>query len=88
MSISNMKKVFQFSKSCLKLSSPCVFCPLARQSKLSFPSCSIGTRAAFDLIHVNTWGPYKSTTHDGYMYFLIIVDDFSRDTWTHLLRTK
>ena len=35
-----------------------------------------------------TRGPYKSSTHDGYKYFLIIVDDCNRCTWTYLLSTK
>lgn len=45
---------------------------------------SISTKSAFDLIHVDTWGPYKSTTYDEFRYFLTIVDDFSRVTWTYL----
>ncbi|XP_075077902.1 uncharacterized protein LOC142164245 [Nicotiana tabacum] len=36
----------------------------------------------------NSNGPYKIPTHDGYKYFLTIVDDYSRGTWTYLLRTK
>lgn len=70
------------------LSSSCVICPMERQSKLYFPSSSIYTKATFDLIYVDTWCPYKSTTHDGYRYFLKIVDDLSKATWTHLLGTK
>ena len=88
MPMNNMKHVFQFSKSCSKLSSPCGICPMTRQSKLSFLSSSICTKASFDLIHVDIQGPYKSTTHDRYRYFLTIVDDFCRATWTYLLGTK
>lgn len=42
----------------------------------------------FYLIHVDTWGPYHTPTQEGYKYFVIIVDDFSRVTWTFLVTTK
>lgn len=37
---------------------------------------------------MDTWGPYNSITHDEFKYFLTIVDDFGKATWTHLLSTK
>ncbi|XP_015160329.1 uncharacterized protein [Solanum tuberosum] len=46
-----------------------------------FPSSSIRSSACFDLIHVDLWGPYSTSTFDGNKYFLTIVDDFSRLTW-------
>ncbi|GAA0143530.1 hypothetical protein LIER_04196 [Lithospermum erythrorhizon] len=36
----------------------------------------------------STHGPYSTSTYDGYRYFLTIVDDHSKITWTHLLSTK
>jgi len=88
MPMSNMKKVFPISTSCSKFSFPCIICPMARQSKLPFPSSNISTTSVFELIHVDTWGPYKTPTHNGFRYFITIVDDFSRATWTYLLSTK
>ena len=66
----------------------CDICPLAKQSRLCFPSSSIKTVAPFDLIHCDIWGPHKTRTHSGARYFLTIVDDFSRFTWVHLMRFK
>jgi len=88
MPLSNMKKIFPVSIPCSKFSSPCIICPMERQSKLPFYTSNITTKVVFDLIHVDTWGPYNSITHDGFRNFLTIVDDFSRATWTHLLSTK
>lgn len=51
-------------------------------------SSTIVSKHLFDLIHVDTWGPYKTPTHDGFKYFLTIVDDHIRATWTFLLSTK
>ena len=67
---------------------PCDICPKARQHKLPFPSSSIHSTNTFDLIHIDTWGPYNTKTYDGFSYFLTIVDDYSRTTWSHLLSTK
>jgi len=43
---------------------------------------------AFELVHVDTWGPYHTKTYSGHRYFLSIVDDYTRITWTHLMVTK
>lgn len=37
---------------------------------------------------MNTRGPYKVPTYNGFKYFLIIVDAYNRGTWTFLLSTK
>ena len=50
-------------------------------------STSITTKI-FELLHVDLWGPYHIPTHDGYHYFLTMVDDYSRSTCTQLLRCK
>lgn len=39
----------------------------------------------FEFIHVDLWGTKAIT---GASYFLTIVDDYSRVTWTHLLSNK
>ena len=33
-------------------------------------------------------GPYHVSTYDNDKYFITLVDDYSRSTWTHLLSTK
>jgi len=40
------------------------------------------------MIHVDISGPYANPTYDGYKYFITIIDDYSRATWTHLLSNK
>ncbi|KAL8160211.1 hypothetical protein V2J09_001748 [Rumex salicifolius] len=42
----------------------------------------------FELLHMDLWGPYKSPTYSGAHYFVTVVDDFSRATWTHLIQSK
>lgn len=66
----------------------CQVCPAAKQTRSSFPSSSIKTTHAFQLIHIDVWGPYRQSTHNGFTQFLTIVDDFTRTTWIHLLKYK
>jgi len=67
---------------------PCDICHRAKQQRLPFHSSSITSSKAFDLIHVDTWGPYHTKTIHGQRYFLTLVDDYTRSTWTHLMVTK
>lgn len=66
----------------------CPVCPLAKQTRLSFPSSMTRTDNVFDLLHMDVWGPYRFTTHAGFRFFLTIVDDHSRMTWVFLMKFK
>lgn len=60
-----------------------VMCALLwAQTKLLFPINIIKIKMIFELIHIDTWGPHKNTTYNGFKYFLTIVDDYSKATWT------
>ncbi|XP_049398958.1 uncharacterized protein LOC125862879 [Solanum stenotomum] len=83
-----LARMFAMNKESLCTLTKCSVCPLAKQTKLSFPVSSIKTSACFDMIHVDLWGPYNTPTIDGNKYFLTIVDDFSRMTWLFLLKHK
>lgn len=61
---------------------------MARQQRLPFNHSTSQTTSKFELIHVDLWGPYHVSTYDNYKYFLTLVDDYTRSTWTHLLSTK
>ena len=61
---------------------------MARQSILSFPPKTHTTTSIFELLHVDIWGPYQTPTHENFKYFITLVDDFSKSTWTHLLSSK
>ena len=66
----------------------CDVCPLAKQTRLPFPSSSISTTKCFELIHCDIWGRHKHPSLSGAFYFLTIVDDFSRFTWVFLMHHK
>ena len=66
----------------------CPICPLAKQKRLPYQPKNHLSNNAFDLLHIDTWGPFSVSTVEGYRYFLTIVDDHTRVTWVYLLRTK
>ena len=69
-------------------SHPCHVCPLAKKSRLPFPTSTIRTSKCFDILHIDIWGPYKIPSLTGAQFFLTILDDFSQATWTFLLHHK
>ncbi|XP_075086203.1 uncharacterized protein LOC142168926 [Nicotiana tabacum] len=71
-----------------KQSFSCPVCLMARQQRLPFPESHIKSTSPFQLVHLDLWGLYHTMTYNGFRYFLNIVDDFSRVTWTHLLSCK
>ena len=79
-------QVFPFlQKSCNDL---CKVCPLAEQKHLPFPFNNKLSSYDFDLIHLDVWGPYATSTLDGFKYFLTVVKDATCATWVHLMKSK
>ncbi|GJZ50579.1 cysteine-rich receptor-like protein kinase 8 [Tanacetum coccineum] len=66
----------------------CLTCPMAKLTKSPYSLSDSHSSVAFHLIHMDTWGPYKVPTNGKYKYFLTIVDDYSRATWTYLMIHK
>lgn len=58
----------------------CDICHKAKQTILPFPTHIRNTTAAFELIHMDIWGPYSQPSLTGTSYMLTLVDDFSRAT--------
>lgn len=44
--------------------------------------------AILDLIHCDLWGSAPVVTSDGYKYYVVFVDDYSRFSWIYPLRAK
>ena len=63
-------------------------CVLAKFHRSSFNKSATATKAPLHLLYIDLWGLYKVTSVSGARYFLIIIDDFSRSTWTHMLKDK
>lgn len=70
------------------LHNECPVCPLTKQTRIPFPASVSRASFPFDLLHLDVWGPYRHSTHNGFRFFLIIVDDNSRMVWVFLLKFK
>jgi transposase InsO family protein len=66
----------------------CDVCRFAKQTRLPFPLSQTKTETYFELVHSDVWGPAPVNSYDGYRYFVLFIDDFSRTTWIYLLKTK
>ena len=65
--------------------SQCDICFKAKQTRQVFPDSFNKADFPFALIHCDVWGPYRTPSSCGVVYFLTIVDDYSRAVWTYLM---
>ncbi|CAN1346939.1 Retrovirus-related Pol polyprotein from transposon TNT 1-94 [Linum perenne] len=66
----------------------CKICPCAKQKRLAFsPSLTTYTKP-FQLVCMDIWGPTSTPSISGCLYFLTIIDVFSRFTWVFPLKLK
>ena len=66
----------------------CDVCFRAKQTREVFPDSINKALDCFSLIHCDVWCPYRIPSSCGAVYFLTIVDDFSRSVWTYLMLAK
>nr|GEU57423.1 serine carboxypeptidase S28 family protein [Tanacetum cinerariifolium] len=66
----------------------CMTFPMAKFAKLLCVLSESYAAESFHLIHIDIWGAYKEPTNGKFKYFLTIVNDHSRATWTYLLVQK
>ncbi|XP_010690723.2 uncharacterized protein LOC104904224 [Beta vulgaris subsp. vulgaris] len=88
MSVSKMKHVIDLLDISSSDNMNCEACIMAKHYKIPFSLSSSHATHIFDLVHIDLWGPYRTPCYTGATYFLTILDDCSRTTWTHLLKTK
>ena len=61
----------------------CDACQKGKQTKVSFKSKNIvSTTQPLQLLHMDLFGPSRVMSFGGSYYALVIVDDYSRYTWT------
>ncbi|GJR36551.1 retrovirus-related pol polyprotein from transposon TNT 1-94 [Tanacetum coccineum] len=48
----------------------------------------VSTNRCLELLHIDLFGPSDIKSYGGNLYTLVIVDDYSRYTWTKILKTK
>jgi len=67
----------------------CDACQKGKQVRFSFNSKNIvSTTQPLQLLHMDLFGPSRTMSFGGNYYALVIVDDYSRYTWTLFLTHK
>ncbi|GJR29254.1 retrovirus-related pol polyprotein from transposon TNT 1-94 [Tanacetum coccineum] len=67
----------------------CSSCELGKEKRKSFHTKTIpSSKRRLQLLHTDLCGPNRVESINGKKYVLVIVDDYSRYTWTHFLRSK
>nr|GEZ75471.1 hypothetical protein [Tanacetum cinerariifolium] len=67
----------------------CSSCELGKAKRKSFHTkLTPSSKRRLQLLHMDLCGPMRVASINGKRYVLVIVDDYSRYTWTHFLRSK
>ncbi|GKA61539.1 retrovirus-related pol polyprotein from transposon TNT 1-94, partial [Tanacetum coccineum] len=67
----------------------CDACKFGKQAHASHKAKNmVSTNRCLELLHMNLFGPSAIKSYGGNLYTLVIVDDYSRYTWTKNLKTK
>lgn len=66
----------------------CSSCQLSKGHRLQFDLNDKCSSYPLDLVHCDLWGPSPVSSMDGYRYYVVFVDDYSRFSWIYPLKTK
>ncbi|GJW39605.1 zf-CCHC domain-containing protein [Tanacetum coccineum] len=67
----------------------CDACKIRKQAHVSHKAKNIvSTTRCLELLHMDLFGPSAVRSYGGNRYTLVIVDDYSRYTWTRFLKNK
>nr|GEV65632.1 Gag-Pol polyprotein [Tanacetum cinerariifolium] len=68
---------------------PCSSCELSKAKRSSFKSKVVSSsKGRLNLLYIDLCGPMRVASINGKKYILVIVEDYSRYTWTLFLRSK
>ncbi|GJY26637.1 retrovirus-related pol polyprotein from transposon TNT 1-94 [Tanacetum coccineum] len=67
----------------------CPSCEQGKSKRASHPPKPVlNSKQMLHLLHMDLCGPMRVESINGKLYVLVIVDDYSRYTWVHFLRSK
>jgi hypothetical protein len=66
----------------------CIGCALGKNVKGPFLSSEIRSKEILDLIHSDVCGPMTVSSLNGYLYYVLFIDDQSQKTWIYFLKKK
>ncbi|KAH9323855.1 hypothetical protein KI387_018494, partial [Taxus chinensis] len=64
----------------------CKACLHGKQTRRSFKSKEYSTTRPLELIHIDLYGPTRTEGINGEVYFMLLIDDYTRMTWVACLK--
>lgn len=83
-----LKHLASSNKIRINTSQPCISCSSSKSHKMSFTSSSITSKRPLEFIYSDVWSPSPIRSLDGYLYYLIFVNHFSKYIWLYPLKNK
>ena len=66
----------------------CESCLCNKSQRLPFGDSSLQSSGPLDLVYIDVWGPSPIKSIDGFFYYVIFVDHFTKYVWLYPLRLK
>jgi GAG-pre-integrase domain len=66
----------------------CHDCCVVKSHKLPFSPSTSTSSSPLAIVYSDVWGPAPLLSNNGFRYYIIFVDDYSRYMWIYFLRTK
>ena len=66
----------------------CISCQCNKSHKLPFSSTSLKSTVPLEFLYADVWGPSPVSSIDGYHYYLLLVDHFTKYCWFYPLQHK
>jgi len=66
----------------------CEACQSGKSSRLSFSASSFVATRTLERIHCDLWGPSPIMSVQGFRYYVIFIDNYSRHCWFYPLKLK
>jgi len=66
----------------------CVSCACSKSHKLPFAKSTLTSNQPLDIIYTDVWGPSKTVSSEGYRYYVIFIDHFTKYIWLYPMKNK
>ena len=73
---------------CTPLVQSCTHYLYGKMHRLPFLNSHFVASSPFELVHFDVWRPAPVMSIDGFRYYVLFVDHFTRFTWLYLLKSK
>ena len=73
---------------CTSVDNSCTQYFYGKMHNLPFPKSQFTASTPFELIHSDLWGPIPMNSINGFKYYVLFIDHFTRFTWIYLLKSK